>query len=201
MINTPTLHLFVFLTIIILSGCSTGSPSTNSDVRNIANANQTLSQTFSSTIVSRGDEISENVCQLSILDETMLNLINEARSQERLCGDVHYESVTAVTWNCQLKGAAISHAEDMGDNNFFNHTGSDGLNVGHRVSATGYDWRRVGENIAARYDTEESVIQGWLASPEHCATVMDYNFIETAVSVYLPEGADYDTYWVMVMAK
>ena len=45
-----------------------------------------------------------------------------------------------VAYSMTLETAAKRHARDMAQNNVFSHTGSDGSDVGARVSETGYGW-------------------------------------------------------------
>lgn len=53
-----------------------------------------------------------------------------------------------------------------------------------RISATGFDWSTVGENIATGYETAAAVVRGWMRSPEHCATILSpaYREVGTGVS-------------------
>ncbi len=88
----------------------------------------------------------------------------------------------------------------MAENNFFSHTGSDGLSVSGRVTATGYDWSAVGENIAAGQSTVDQVMQSWLDSEGHCKNIMSDQFDEFAVSRVDTDSADYDHYWTQVFA-
>ena len=48
-----------------------------------------------------------------------------------------------------LDRTALIHAQDMAKKNFFEHQGSDGSTVAARATKVGYDWRSIGENIAA----------------------------------------------------
>lgn len=138
-------------------------------------------------------------CELSDLDTELMEALNQARAQARNCGDTFYEAVGSVTWNCQLEEAALYHSKDMGDNNFFSHTGSNGLRIGSRVTATEYSWSMVGENIAAGFYTVDTVMAGWLASPSHCATIMNPSYQESATVAYIANDADYEVYWTMVL--
>ena len=192
---------FVTLLSITLTGCVLEEESPDEDLSGITQDNQTLSTTFSTNSLEQLSDEEPTTCKLTILDEALLGLVNEARALARMCGDSIYESAPPVTWNCALKEAATGHAVDMGENNFFSHTGSDGLRINHRVDEVGYDWLMVGENIAVGQQTAQQVIAAWLASPAHCATIMNKGFEQTATAVHLPQGSDYSIYWAMVMAK
>ena len=59
-----------------------------------------------------------------------------------------------------------------------------GANFAARISAVGYSWRAAGENIATGFATPRTVVQAWMASPEHCANILDptYENVGTGVS-------------------
>jgi uncharacterized protein YkwD len=138
---------------------------------------------------------------MSDSDKEMLTQVNNARSQARTCGTVNYKAIAALSWNCTLEAVADEHNRDMGDHNFFSHTGSDGLSVGDRVKNAGYDWSAVGENIAAGQPTTDAVMAAWLDSPGHCANIMDSSYSEIGAASYAVSGSDYPIYWTQVFAR
>ena len=58
--------------------------------------------------------------------------------------------------------AALAHSEDMADNNYFGHTGSDGSTLGDRANAAGFTTFPIGENVAAGYDDVRSLVLAWM---------------------------------------
>jgi uncharacterized protein YkwD len=134
-------------------------------------------------------------------DKEMLTQVNNARSQARDCGTVNYAATAALSWNCTLDAVAYEHSRDMGDNNFFSHTGSDGLSVGDRVTNAGYDWVAVGENIAAGQPTIDAVMTAWLDSPGHCENIMSPSYTEIGAASYTVSGSDYSIYWTQEFAR
>lgn len=129
-----------------------------------------------------------------------LQLINDGRSLARSCGTTSFAAADPLTQDSQLITAARDHSQDMAQHNFFSHTGSDGSSIGQRVTATGYGWRTVGENIAAGQTSVQQAIDGWFASPGHCSNLMNPAFTEVAVSCVEDSGADYTFYWTNVLA-
>jgi uncharacterized protein YkwD len=102
-----------------------------------------------------------------------------------------------VTYDVRLGRAAQGHADDMLANTFFSHTGSNGSSVGDRVTAEGYQWRTVGENIARGQRDEEAVLQAWVNSPGHQRNNVNPNFEDFALA---KAGAGSQQYWVLVFA-
>ncbi|ORX99631.1 SCP-domain-containing protein [Basidiobolus meristosporus CBS 931.73] len=62
--------------------------------------------------------------------------------------------------------------------------------LGQRISATGYPWSNIGENVAAGYGDAVSVMNAWMNSPEHRRNILDPIFTQTGIA-YDPQGS----YW------
>ncbi|WP_253938766.1 CAP domain-containing protein [Hahella sp. HN01] len=123
---------------------------------------------------------------------------NQARSEGRNCGSAYFPAAEPLVWNCKLGAAATKHTEDMVNNNFFSHTGSDGSQVGDRTRAEGYNSWRVGENIAAGYESTQQVMAGWLKSPGHCSNIMGAEYTEMGAKKVSTSSASYPHYWTSV---
>ena len=112
---------------------------------------------------------------------TILQLVNNVRQSGCTCGTTVMPPVAPITWNDQLAKAAYDHSRDMYLNNYFSHTSLNGRTAGQRITAAGYQWRSIGENIARGYASEQSVMTGWLNSEGHCRNIMGAGFREMGV--------------------
>jgi len=140
-------------------------------------------------------------CGLASFRNEMLQQINVARSQPRVCGASTLPAVAALAWNDRLFSAAARHSSDMAINNYFSHTSLDGRSFSRRMTDEGYSWSFAGENIAAGQSTVSAVMAGWLASPGHCANLMRAEFRDVAVSCVQAAGSAYGRYWTMALAR
>ncbi|PID59765.1 MAG: hypothetical protein CSB44_12665 [Gammaproteobacteria bacterium] len=131
--------------------------------------------------------------------ESFVQLINEVRSSGRYCGPEFFQATTPVVWNEQLFNAALGHSNDMATNNFFSHTGSDGLSLADRATNAGYPFRIVGENIAAGQYTTAEAVDSWVNSSGHCRNLMNPAFTEVALACVENPGSDYQRYWTNVL--
>ena len=127
--------------------------------------------------------------------QKVLELINEARNQPRQCGAQSFSATSPLAWNAALGAAAESHSRAMANGNFFSHLGSDGRTPGDRAELAGYDGARIGENIAAALDTPRKVVDGWLASPGHCAAIMNPAFNDLGAAYAVDPQSDGGIYW------
>lgn len=141
-------------------------------------------------------------CQLANFQSELLALVNRYRAAGASCGsEGSFAPAAALRWQAGLAQAALKHSDDMQSGNFFSHTGSDGSSAGQRITAAGYSWRAWGENIAAGQSSVATVMSGWMASPGHCANLMNPGFTEIAVAcVKGGSGNTYGSYWTMNLA-
>jgi len=132
--------------------------------------------------------------------QRVLELVNEARSEERRCGRRRLRAAGALTMAASLTRAAAAHAADMAAHEFVGHGGSDGSEAGERVSRAGYSWRAIGENVAAGQLDAETVVREWLDSPGHCANIMAPQFTEMGVAFVAAPQSDLRIFWAQVFA-
>lgn len=127
--------------------------------------------------------------------QKLLEAMNSARAQTRQCGTQAFTATTPLAWNATLGTAAETHSRAMANNNYFDHKDRDGRTPGDRAELAGYAGQQVGENIAAGQDTVRKVVDGWLASPGHCANLMNPQFRELGAAYAVDPKSDAGIYW------
>lgn len=127
--------------------------------------------------------------------QQLLAAINQARAQARQCGGQAFAAAPPLSWNATLAAAAHGHSRDMANGNFFAHQGRDGYTPSDRAELAGYTGRQVGENLAAALDGSARVVDGWLASPGHCANLMNPQFRELGAAYASDPQSDAGIYW------
>eukprot|EP00775_Hariotina_reticulata_P007851 gene7851-8048_t len=120
----------------------------------------------------------------------LLNLVNAARQSN---------GRAPLSLNTQLNNAAMAHSIDQAGRNTMTHTGSDGSDLGTRVTRAGYRWSTVGENVAVGQTSPSSVFQAWMNSPGHRANILNGNFADMGVAV--ATGRDGRPYWTQVFGR
>jgi uncharacterized protein YkwD len=108
---------------------------------------------------------------------------NKVRSEAKL---------PSLTSNSKLQAAAEAHALDMAIHKKMSHTGSNGSSSIDRIKATGFNYRRAGENVAFGRFTTEAVMKGWLNSPPHKRNIVG-GFSQIGVGCAIAE--DGKRYW------
>jgi uncharacterized protein YkwD len=130
------------------------------------------------------------------VEAELLTRINAARAQSRRCGNKLSPPAPPLRPNEMLRVAAAEHARDMLVHNYFAHEGHDGSNPAQRVTAVGYRYRIVGENIAFGPENAAEAVAGWIASPEHCENLMDARFADSGVAYVASSSGPPRIYWV-----
>lgn len=130
----------------------------------------------------------------------VLNLVNEARSRPRRCGNHTFEAAKPLTLNPQLRRAALEHSQEMATYSFTKHQGRDGSTPGQRVTRAGYQWTAVAENVAVGPGTAEEVMAVWLASSAHCANIMSARYRDLGVAVVVSGQDGRRVYWTLSLA-
>ncbi len=131
--------------------------------------------------------------------ERVVKLVNEARGRARRCGSERCAAAPPLGASRKLDDAAVRHARDMARRKFFDHEGAHGSQPKDRVLRAGYEPRLTGENIAYGPVSAEEVVAGWLASPGHCANIMDSRFKHIGVGVATGSRRG-EIYWVQTFA-
>jgi uncharacterized protein YkwD len=140
-------------------------------------------------------------CNIVDFRAQVMARVNSHRAAGASCGTRgSFPPAPALAWNDALTQAALVHSDDMVANNFFSHTGSDGSSAGQRATAAGYGWSTWGENIAAGQTSVDSVMAAWVASPGHCANLMNARFRDIGLAcVSGGAGNSYRSYWTMAL--
>ena len=73
------------------------------------------------------------------------------------------KALPPVAWSDDLASAAQSHSQDMADNQYQSHTGSDGSSADDRIKASGYtNAKSTGENAYAYAGSVDNAMQAFL---------------------------------------
>jgi uncharacterized protein YkwD len=119
----------------------------------------------------------------SNLRRAVLCLVNNERSSRHL---------PRLRGNGRLDRSAQGWTNEMVSHRDFTH----GADFASRISAVGFNWSNVGENIAAGFQTPSSVVRAWMQSTGHCQNILSpvYRMVGTGISGGAPDGNDHGTW-------
>src|SRR3989344_5298049 len=99
-------------------------------------------------------------------------------------GERTASSRPALKRNSILDKAAAAKIDDMFAQQYFEHVSPQGKGPGDVVTAAGYTYITVGENLAlGNFDGDEALVQAWMDSPGHRANILNPDFLEIGVAV------------------
>jgi uncharacterized protein YkwD len=124
-----------------------------------------------------------------------LEAVNAARGKPRRCGAKSFTAAPPLVLDPLLGNAAAAHARDMAGRGRMSHEGSDGSTPQVRITRAGYPWRLAAENVAAGQTTVDEVIATWLASPGHCANIMNAELRQMGIAFVFDASSPDGTYW------
>lgn len=82
-----------------------------------------------------------------------------------------------------LNKAAEQKLNDMFEKQYFEHISPDGTDASAIVKSLGYQYLKVGENLAlGNFKDEKELVDGWMGSPGHKANILNPAFLEIGVA-------------------
>lgn len=104
------------------------------------------------------------------------------RNAEQLLADTNIQRQKAgerqLVLNDELSQAAQAKANDMAKRNYWSHYTPQGVAPWSFVTAAGYVYQSVGENLAAGFNDDDSVLNAWMASPHHRENILNQAYSE-----------------------
>lgn len=134
-------------------------------------------------------ESNPSAAPIASAEKEAFDLINKKRADIGL---------DPLVWSNELAAVARLHSQDMADQKYFSHRGSDGSMVDDRADKMGVkNWSAIGENIAFERgfdDAANFAVDRWMESPAHKQNLLDKRWKETGMGVaILPDGTYYFT--------
>ena len=122
---------------------------------------------------SQGAKSISNLSFEGTLDD-IISLANEARKEK---------NISPIVRNEKLMTSALIKAQDMKDNEYFEHVSPSGLDMSYFVGEAGYGYSTVGENLAEGYFSAQDVHIAWMNSEGHRENILSPDFEEIGVAV------------------
>ncbi len=111
-----------------------------------------------------------------VVSSTLIEMANQDRKSMGLL---------PLKENSILNEAALAKAEDMIENDYFNHTSPSGITPWHWFKQKGYSYKAAGENLAIGFLDSAEVEKAWTESPSHRQNLLNSNFKEIGIAVVI----------------
>ena len=119
--------------------------------------------------------------------ESVVYLVNMERKK---VGAEYLMLYTDLINGCNIRAREISDV--------YSHSRPDGSSC---FTVLKEDYRELGENIAAGYQTPEEVVEGWMSSEGHRKNILNKNFTKIGVGYCHKPGSDMIHYWVQMFGQ
>ncbi len=110
----------------------------------------------------------------SITSANIIQLTNQQRAAAGL---------NTLNSDSRLAAAALAKANNMFEQQYWDHFGPNGESPWMFISDAGYQYVYAGENLAKGFRTAEGVHEAWMASPTHKENIMSGNYKDIGVAV------------------
>lgn len=110
----------------------------------------------------------------NITSQSIIKLTNQERAASGL---------NTLNVDSRLSAAALAKANNMLEEQYWDHFGPNGETPWQFIRAQGYNYIYAGENLAKGFQTAEGVHEAWMASPTHAANIMSPNYKDIGVAV------------------
>ena len=118
--------------------------------------------------------IPHNIFFADITKSTLENFVNQTRQSVGLL---------PLTESDKLDQAAQLKADNMVQNQYFDHTSPSGITPWAWFLKAGYVYKYAGENLAIGFYESEEVYDAWLNSPSHKANIVNPNYTEVGTAI------------------
>ncbi|TCZ75342.1 hypothetical protein E0485_17740 [Paenibacillus albiflavus] len=107
--------------------------------------------------------------------QQVLDLVNQERSKAGL---------QPLTMNSALSKMAMDKAQDMINNNYFDHQSPTYGSPFDMMRSYGINYSTAGENIAKGQSSPTEVMNAWMNSPGHRANILGSGFTQIGIAYY-----------------
>lgn len=123
--------------------------------------------------------------QITPEEQQTMDIINQRRASLGL---------NSLRVDITLIRAAHRHSNDIGPLGLCQHNGTDGSSPWDRIAQAGYTGQALGEVVGCNFNSPQSVVEGWWASPTHYAILVDPAATDIGCGWWLkPDGYGWQT--------
>ncbi|KAE8899505.1 hypothetical protein PF005_g3775 [Phytophthora fragariae] len=103
--------------------------------------------------------------------------------------------LSSLCMSSKLQSSAQKHSNDMAAKNYMSHTGSDGSSMSQRITATGFQWTDIAENVAAGQKDVAAVMKSWMNSAGHKQNILSKTYKMFGCGYAYSSKSTYKHYW------
>ncbi len=149
----------------------------------------------SAATAGQSDSSAFEPCLDNVQMQRAVEQLNALRGQAAPCAEVG-ATMQSLSWESRLAASAQEQAMDLAARDRLSHVDSRNRGLGVRLRSVGYAAAGAGENLAAGQTGIDDALQAWLASPSHCANLMQPEYRDVGLACVQRRGSRYERFWV-----
>ncbi|GMF37065.1 unnamed protein product [Phytophthora fragariaefolia] len=155
----------------------------------------------SSPPMAIGEAAAQEISSNTSVNTTSRNLQTYSQSgfQSLLLAAVNKErearGLSCLCMSSKLQSSAQKHSNDMAAKNYMSHTGSDGSSMSQRITASGFQWTAIAENVAAGQKDVDAVMKSWMNSAGHRKNILSKSYTMFGCGYAYSPKSSYKHYW------
>ncbi|MBT9458345.1 MAG: CAP domain-containing protein [Burkholderiaceae bacterium] len=127
-----------------------------------------------------------------------LRQLNDLRVRGASCGNSAFAAAPPLRWEERLAQSARGYARELAERDELSPLRHSVLR--ERFRGAGYRLRLAGENLAAGPEQVDELLALWLASPAHCANLLEPRFVDIGLAC-VPGRASGEPFWVLHLGR
>jgi uncharacterized protein YkwD len=151
---------------------------------------------------ARAEVLERSCAGLPSASDAVLQL-NLLRARSTACAGQRVAAAPALRWDDHLAASAQAYAHELALRKQLSHDGVAAPRLRDRVRAAGYRMRLAGENLAMGPVRIDELMAMWMASPEHCANLMEPRFVDVGLACApgQGDGMGEEAFWVLHLGR
>lgn len=117
------------------------------------------------------------ISRISASNITPQNIVSLTNQERSIAG------LNTLSNNQKLAAAAQAKAENMFEEQYWDHFGPNGETPWQFITGAGYNYVYAGENLAKGFRTSEGVVEAWMASKTHRDNILSKNYKDIGIAV------------------
>lgn len=109
------------------------------------------------------------------------------------------QGLKPLLYDAELGQLAIIKAQDMINRGYFDHYSPYYGNPWDMATLFDYDYTSFGENIARNFNSVDTVVNAWMASPKHRDNILKTSYTHIGIGVKQAENGNF--YWVQLFSS
>ncbi len=138
------------------------------------------------------------------LAKDYISTVNDRKNWSKKCIEAvnklrEENGLKPLLYDAELEQLSVIKAQDMIQRSYFDHYSPYYGNPWDMATLFDYDYTSFGENIARNFNSVETVVDAWMASPKHRDNILKTSY--THIGIGVKQASNGNFYWVQLFSS